>query len=117
MVAVKEDQNENTVISNIILIHNSKVEKELNHKTKPQYLGPMVVLHQTTGRSYVLAELDGSVSKLCFVAFHIIPYYPRFHSSIPVTHLSGFDDQTLDELAAEDDEELDDEDSEPGGSD
>ena len=65
----------------------------------------------------MLAELDGSVSKLCFAAFCIVPYYLRFCSSIPVTDLSGFDDQTLDKLAAEDDEELDNEDSEPGGSD
>ena len=101
----------------LVLVHNSKVKKELNCKTKPQYLDPMVVLCRTTGRSYVLAELDGSVSKLRFAAFHIVPYYPRFRSSIPVTDLSGFDNQTLDELAAEDDEELDDEDSEPGGSD
>ena len=77
----------------------------------------MVVLRRTTGRSYVLAELDGSMSKLRFAAFRIVPYYPRFRSSIPVTDLSGFDDQTLDELAAEDNEELDDEDSESGGSD
>ena len=77
----------------------------------------MVVLRRMTGRSYVLAELDGSMSKLCFAAFCIVPYYPRFRSSIPVTDLSGFDDQTLDELVAEDNEELDDEDSEPGGSD
>ena len=101
----------------LVLVRNSKVEKELNRKTKPRYLGPMVVLRRTTGRSYVLAELDGSMSKLHFAAFRIIPYYPRFRSSIPVMDLSGFDDQTLDELAAEDDEELDDEDSEPGGSD
>ena len=77
----------------------------------------MVVLHQTTRRSYVLAELDESMSKLRFAAFRIVLYYLRFCSSIPVTDLSGFDNQTLDELAAEDDEELDDEDSEPGGSD
>ena len=101
----------------LVLVRNSKVEKELNHKTKPRYLGPMVVLHRTTGGSYVLAELDGSVSKLRFAAFRIIPYYLRFCSSILVTDLSRFDNQTLDELAAEDDEELDDEDSEPGGSD
>ena len=70
-----------------------------------------------TGRSYVLAELDGFMSKLCFAAFHIILYYPRFCLSILVTDLSRFDDQTLDQLAAEDNEELDNEDSKPGGSD
>ena len=42
---------------------------------KPQYLGLMVVLHQTTGGLYLLVELDGSVSQLCYATFHLIPYY------------------------------------------
>ena len=65
----------------------------------------------------MLAGLDGSVSKLHFAAFRIVPYYPGFCSSILVMDLSRFDNQTLDEMAAEDNEELDNEDSEPGDSD
>ncbi|KIJ07502.1 hypothetical protein PAXINDRAFT_33858, partial [Paxillus involutus ATCC 200175] len=58
----------------LVLVRNSRVEKELNQKTKPRYTGPMVVLCRTTGGSYLLAELDGSVSKLRFAAFHLLPY-------------------------------------------
>jgi hypothetical protein len=47
-----------------VLVHNSKVEYELSKKTKPRYLGPMVVVHCTKGESYMLAELDGAISKL-----------------------------------------------------
>ncbi|KIJ11569.1 hypothetical protein PAXINDRAFT_26204, partial [Paxillus involutus ATCC 200175] len=61
----------------LVLVRNSRVKKELNRKTKPQYTGPMVVLRRTTGGSYLLAKLDGSVSKLRFAAFRLLPYHPR----------------------------------------
>jgi len=34
-------------VGSLVLVHNSYIEKELNHKTKPQFLGPMVVVHWT----------------------------------------------------------------------
>ena len=64
----------------LVLVQNTQIEKELNRKTKPQYLGPMVVLCWTTGRSYLLVELDGAVSRLCYAAFRLIPYYPCLSS-------------------------------------
>src|SRR6266481_4808767 len=63
-------------VGSLVLIRNSRVEKELNQKTKARYLGPMVVVHHTTGGAYILAELDGTVSRLCYTAFHIVPYFP-----------------------------------------
>ena len=48
----------------LVLVRNSWIEKELNRKTKPCYLGLMVVLWRTTGGLYLLAELDGSISRL-----------------------------------------------------
>ena len=77
---------------------------------KPRYLGPMVVLCRTTGGSYILAKLDGVVSKLRYAAFHLLPYYPRFQTNILVTELTGLDDKDLDKLAGADVEEPDDED-------
>jgi hypothetical protein len=94
----------------LVLVQNTRVEKELNRKMKPRYLGPMVVLCQTTGGSYILAELDGMVSKLRYAAFHLLPYYPRFQTNILVTELTGLDDEDLDKLAGADIEEPDDKD-------
>jgi hypothetical protein len=61
----------------LVLVRNLKVEYELSKKTKPQYLGPMVVMHCTKGGSYMLAELDSVISKLCFAAFHV-SHHPIF---------------------------------------
>ena len=94
----------------LVLVQNTRIEKELNRKTKPRYLGPMVVLHQTTGRSYLLAELDGAVSGLCCTAFRLIPYYSCLSSVICITELTDTDDENLDKLAGQDVEEPDEED-------
>jgi len=43
-------------VRSLVLVHNSHVEKELNHKNKPCFLGPLVVVHHTKGGAYILAE-------------------------------------------------------------
>ncbi|KIN96144.1 hypothetical protein M404DRAFT_33547 [Pisolithus tinctorius Marx 270] len=80
----------------LMLVCNSCVEKELNRKTKPRYTGPMVVLCQTTGGSYLLVKLDGSMSKLGFAAFHLLPYHPWSQTHATVTRITGLDDEELD---------------------
>ena len=70
-----------------MLVRNSSLDKGLQNKTKPRYFGPMVVIRHTKGGSYVLGELDGSLSKLRFAAFRLIPYLPRDIRSVPVTKL------------------------------
>ena len=37
--------------------------------------------------AYRLAELDGTISKLRFAAFRLVPYHARSRTSIPVTRL------------------------------
>jgi len=74
-----------------VLVCNSKVTYELSKKTKPCYLGPMVVVRRTKGGSYMLAELDGAISKLRFTAFRIIPYYPHCDEHVSVTEMTGVD--------------------------
>ena len=96
----------------LILVCNFRIEKELNWKTKPRYLGPMVVLCRTTGGSYLLAKLDGAISHLWYAAFWLLPYYPRTHIAIPVTDLTRLNDLELDDFEAEEDVERDDEDKE-----
>ncbi|KIK81000.1 hypothetical protein PAXRUDRAFT_157101, partial [Paxillus rubicundulus Ve08.2h10] len=93
----------------LVLIWNLRVKKELNWKTKPWYTGPMIVLFWTTGGLYLLAELDGSVSKLWFAAFQLLPYHPHSTSWIAVTTIMGLDEEALDHLAGIEDEEPDNE--------
>ena len=67
-------------------------------KTKPRYLGPMVVIRRTQGGSYILGELDGSLSKLRYAAFRLIPYRPRDICLIPVTKLMNIFQEELENI-------------------
>ena len=46
----------------LVLVCNTQVEKELDQKSKPRYLGPFEVVRCTQGGSYVLKEMDGTIS-------------------------------------------------------
>ena len=70
--------------SALVLVHNTRIEESLNCKTKPWYIGPMVVVHKTIGTSYIIAELDGSQFQQRVGGFRLIPYFPRQHTDIPV---------------------------------
>ena len=54
---------------------------------------------------YLLAELDGAVSRLRYATFRLIPYYSCLSSVIRITELTDTDDENLDKLAGEDVEE------------
>jgi hypothetical protein len=58
-----------------VLVRNSRAEASLDRKTKPRWIGPMVIVWQTSHGAYILAELDGAISKLRFAAFCVIPYH------------------------------------------
>jgi hypothetical protein len=67
----------------LVLVRNTRIEKELNRKTKPRYLGPFVVERQTKGGSYVLREMNGVLSKRGVAAFRLVPYISRDSSILP----------------------------------
>jgi hypothetical protein len=71
-------------VGTTVLVRNSRIEKELNKKTKQRYLGPMIVVHRTRGGSYILAEMDGAISRLRYAAFRVVPYYPRATQKIAI---------------------------------
>ena len=103
---------------NLILVQNSHVEMSLDRKTKPRWIGPMVVVRQTKGGSYVLSELDGSVSKLCFTAFHVILYHARKHIAIdPESFFKYPGDDNEEDEAEEEEEESNDKETSGGESD
>ena len=69
----------------LVLVRNTRVENDLSRKSKPCYLGPMVVVRRTCNGAYILAELTGAVARLPYAAFRLIPYYPRSRTCIDVT--------------------------------
>jgi len=88
----------NFQLGNLVLVRNSRFDKGLSNKTKPRFLGPMVVIRKTRGGSYILGELDGALSKLRFAAFRLIPYLPHNIHSVPVTKLTDFSQDELEDL-------------------
>jgi len=77
----------NFEIGSLILVHNSSIETDLACKTKPRYIGLMIVLRRTTRGAYRLVELDGTVSQLCFTAFRLVPYYSRIQHNTQLSRL------------------------------
>jgi hypothetical protein len=83
--------------STLVLVRNAHYNTDIGSKTKPQYFRLMVVLRRTTGGSYILAELDSSISKLQFAAFCLVPYYPRDIHAIPVTKITNSTPEQLED--------------------
>ena len=65
----------------------------------------MVVVRQMKGGSYILSELDGSVSKLRFAAFRVIPYHARKHIVIDSESFFKYPGDVDEEDEAEEEEE------------
>ena len=66
----------------LVLMRNTAIEKSLNRKMRPRYLGPLIVLGRNRGGAYLLCELDGSVLDRPVAAFRVVPYFAR--KSIPL---------------------------------
>ena len=67
----------------LVLMRNTAIEKSLNRKMRPRYLGPYVVLSRNRGGAYILCELDGSVLDRPVAAFRLLPYLARERINVP----------------------------------
>jgi hypothetical protein len=73
---------------------NAAVEKSLDHKMCPRYLGPYIIISHNTG--YILAKLDNTIPKNTISAFCVIPYHS--HKSIPLPNIFNIIDISSSEL-------------------
>lgn len=92
----------------LVLVRNKAIEEELDRKHKPRYLGPFAVVRRTKGGSYVLKELDGSVSRRGIAASRLLPYYARDGQPISPDDLP-WNENNVDEDMGTDGEDSDEE--------
>jgi hypothetical protein len=82
----------------LVLVRNSRFDSSVGSKAKPMYHGPLVVVRRTAGGSYILAELDGSISKLRYAAYRLLPYHPRDIRRIPISSITDMSSEQLDDF-------------------
>src|SRR6202522_82630 len=96
-------------LGDLVLVRNTAIEKALNTKMRPRYLGPLIVISRNRGGAYILAELDGSVFDRPMATFRVIPYFARQRIKLPLLdNLLDISWQRLTELENTDNTELDD---------
>ena len=64
-------------------MRNTAIEKSLNRKMRPRYLGPLVIVSRNKGGAYIVCELDGTVFDRPIAAFRLVPYHARKFIAIP----------------------------------
>jgi hypothetical protein len=75
----------------------------------------MVIVRQTTHGAYILAEMDGAVSKLRFAAFRVIPYHAQWRINLDLETFFVFPNADEEMEDAEDEMEPDEDIQETAG--
>lgn len=86
----------------LVLVRDVDNEKNLSGKANPRYNGPYVVVRRNRGGAYVLAELDGSLSRLRYGAFRLVPYQARKAIDVDISHLLQLPPEELQALTQDD---------------
>jgi hypothetical protein len=67
----------------LVLIQNTAIEKALNRKMRPCYLGPLLMVSCNKGGVYIVCELDGTLYHNPVAAYRIIPYFTQEYIELP----------------------------------
>ena len=73
---------------NLVLVQNTAIEKSLNCKMHPQYLGPLIDISHNRGGAYIICKLDSAVFDRPIATFHVIPYFAQW--SLTLLDLESF---------------------------
>jgi hypothetical protein len=76
----------------LVLICSSVADLELGCKMKACCFRLMVIIRRSHNGAYCLAKLDGTVLKLHYATFHLVPYFSHSCSTIPITHILECED-------------------------
>lgn len=89
-------------------MRNTAIESSLDKKMKPRYFGPLFVVAENKGGSYILAELTGAVWHQKVAKFRVIPYFARRKIEIPEGMMSILDtnEAGLDKIKSQPDEDI-----------
>jgi len=69
----------------LVLVLNKWIKPKIGRKCKPCYFGPMAVVWRSRNGAYILAEVNGIVSRLKFAAFRLILYRPHSRKYLKIT--------------------------------
>ncbi|KIP02207.1 hypothetical protein PHLGIDRAFT_79475 [Phlebiopsis gigantea 11061_1 CR5-6] len=77
----------------LVLVRNKAIETSHSRKHQPRYCGPYIVVRQTQNGSYVISELDGSISRHGIAANRVLPYVTRGDQALKHMALANDDHQ------------------------
>jgi len=92
----------------LVLVRNTAIESALDKKMKPRYTGPMIVVAENKGGSYILAELSGAVWHRKVAKFRVVPYFARRSIEIPdgIMAIIDTDEAGLEKIRAQADDDV-----------
>ena len=90
----------------LVLVRNTAIENSLDKKLKPRYMGPMIVVAENKGGSYILAEMNGAVWQQKVAKFRVVPYFAREKIEIPegIMNIIDADETALEKIRSQPDE-------------
>jgi len=98
----------NFVPGDLVLVRNTAIENSLDKKMKPRYTGPMIVVADNSGKSYIVAEMSGAVWQQKVGKFRVLPYFPREKIEIPegIMSIIDTDEAGLNKIRAQPEEDV-----------
>ena len=92
----------------LVLVRNTAIENSLDKKMKARYMGPMIIVAENKGGSYILAEISGAVWHQKVAKFRVVPYFAREKIAIPegIMKIIDTDEAGLEKIKAQPEDDI-----------